>query len=241
MQKSGLVIILALAATAAFMMYSAEESQSTEQIFNEWKEEHGLMLDLSPQELVYRLKIFERNLQAINEHNAKPNQSYKMGINKFTAYSQEEFENSFLTKIEPNPAGSVVESPAENLSLSVDWVTYGAVSPVKDQGSCVASYAFSAIGAIEGISVIFFKTQTEYSVQQIIDCSASYGNQGCYSGNMINSFNYVKDKGNPFFILRNSITRRIPLHWTSWNLQGHIWIVQNQRIIRYWQWSLQHS
>lgn len=241
MQKSNLVVILALVATAAFMMYSAQESQSTEPIFEEWKEKHGLMLDLSAQEQVYRLKIFERNLQVINEHNSKPNQSYKMGINKFTAYTLEEFENSFLTKIEPNPAGSVVESPAENLNLSVDWVSYGAVSPVKSQGTCVASYAFSAVGAIEGISVIFYKTQTEYSVQQIIDCSTSYGNQGCSTGNMINSFNYVKDKGNPFFILRNPITKRLSLHWKIRILYGLIWFVQDQGILRDQQWSLQHS
>jgi C1A family cysteine protease len=43
---------------------------------------------------------------------------------------------------------------------TVDWVTYGAVSPVKNQGSCQATYAFSAVGALEGISVIFYKSQT---------------------------------------------------------------------------------
>jgi cathepsin L len=74
------------------------------------------------------------------------------------------------------------------------------VSPVKDQGSCLASYAFSAVGAIEGISVIFYKTQMEYSVQQVVDCSSSYGNQGCQGGNMISTFNYVAAKGKKIFI-----------------------------------------
>ena len=77
----------------------------------------------------------------------------------------------------------------------MDWVKYGAVSPVKYQGSCTASYAFSAIGAIEGVSVIFFKNQQEYSVQQVIDCSQSFGNNGCYNGRMDNTFNYVKAVG----------------------------------------------
>jgi C1A family cysteine protease len=49
--------------------------------------------------------------------------------------------------------------------LNVDWVSYGAVSPVKDEGTCLANYGFSAIGAIEGLSVITYKNQQEYSVQ----------------------------------------------------------------------------
>ena len=78
---------------------------------------------------------------------------------------------------------------------TVDWVTYGAVSPVKNQGSCTASYAFSAVGAVEGVSVIFFKNQVEYSAQQLVDCSQSYGNSGCVTGNMVNSFNFIRDRG----------------------------------------------
>ena len=46
----------------------------------------------------------------------------------------------------------MVEAPQEEssngLGLFVDWVSAGAVSPVKSQGSCTATYAFSAIGAI---------------------------------------------------------------------------------------------
>ena len=81
------------------------------------------------------------------------------------------------------------------VGLNVDWVGYGAVSPVKNQGLCQATYAFSAIGGIEGISYIYFKAQTEYSVQQLIDCSQSYGNQGCNSGTMTASFEFIKAKG----------------------------------------------
>lgn len=89
MQKTGIVVMLVLAATAAFVLLSAQEGATTEQLFNEWRQQHGLMLDLSEQDLLYRLKVFEKNLQIINDHNSKPNQSFKMGINKFTGYTQE--------------------------------------------------------------------------------------------------------------------------------------------------------
>jgi cathepsin L len=105
-----------------------------------------------------------------------------------------------LTTLE-NVSKDVVISDTPTLSelninaQDVDWVSYGAVSSVKNQGSCSASYAFSAIGAVEAASFIFYKTTNEYSVQQVIDCSQSYGNNGCVNGRMDFTFNYIKDRG----------------------------------------------
>ena len=62
MQKTGFIVMLALAATAAFVLLSAEQERTTEQLFNEWRQEHGLMLDLSEQDQLYRLKVFEKNM-----------------------------------------------------------------------------------------------------------------------------------------------------------------------------------
>lgn len=137
-------------------------------------------------------------MAAINEHNGLLGRGYDKGINKFTAYTQTEFEALYLSKMESTAKIAEEDKSSQtSVSISVDWVAAGAVSPVKDQGSCISTYAFSAVGAIEGISVIFSKIKVEYSVQQIIDCSSSYGNHGCSTGTMYSSFNYVTAKGTP--------------------------------------------
>lgn len=124
-----------------------------------------------------------------------------MGINKFTAFTQHEFEEKFMSKIDPQiKYDNSLEPKIQDPKINIDWVSAGAVSPVKNQGSCIASYAFSAVGGIEGVSVIFLKAQVEYSVQQIIDCTGAYGNQGCTTGTMTSTFKFVTDKGKKYLI-----------------------------------------
>ena len=82
---------------------------------------------------------------------------------------------------------------------------------MKNQGQCPASYAFSAVAALEGLSAIYYRNPQELSVQQIIDCSSSVGNQGCQTGTMTATFSYVMNKGTYTNNSRNYNTVNLPI------------------------------
>ena len=79
-----------------------------------------------------------------------------------------------------------------DLPDSIDWAAKGVVTPIKNQGSCGSCWAFSATGSIESAYWIKNGSQVLLSEQQLIDCSISYGNNGCGGGLVEYGYNYAK-------------------------------------------------
>jgi len=81
------------------------------------------------------------------------------------------------------------------LRKAIDWRELGAVTGVKNQGSCGSCWAFSAIAAIEGARYIETNNGTDdglglvsLSEQQLLDCDK--GDHACLGGLMDIAFKY---------------------------------------------------
>jgi len=178
------------------------------QNFDQWMVEHGKTYGTD--EFVLRKAIFAANVEKINRHN-ELGLSWKMGVNEFTDLTPTEFAIGRIGGYKPKKLrreplkfptlrdatwvgdGSHDDhpSPGPAPSGSVDWTKKGAVTPVKNQGQCGSCWSFSTTGSVEGAQFIKNKVLTSLSEQQLVDCSGSFGNQGCNGGLYDDAFKYI--------------------------------------------------
>lgn len=178
------IVLAALAASAAAAAPS----------FADWTLKNSKAY--SKEETTLRRYIFNENVAKIAAHNSA-GLSWRMKVNAFADLLGEEFKARYASGFRYRDA----RSKNVNLALlhaaappaSVDWVTAGAVTPIKNQGDCGSCWAFSTTGSVEGITFISTGTLVSLSEQQLVDCSSAEGNQGCNGGLMDNAFQYIID------------------------------------------------
>ena len=114
----------------------------------------------------------DAHVRSVNEN---PLSTHKAAHNKFSDWSQEEFEGMLGLKNVTLPEDMDVDVEEEEVSLNLptswDWRSEGKVTPVKDQGSCGSCWAFSATEAIESAWMIAGNDEAIMAPQELVDCT----------------------------------------------------------------------
>ena len=138
-----------------------------------------------------RLALFKQADQEIKEHNLL-GRTWTMGHNEFSDWTEEEFSRMLgFSASAPLGEGKYQESFTPTAETEVDWVAKGAVSEVKNQGSCGSCWSFSTTGSVEGAHFIATGELLSLSEQQLVSCSHN-GNLGCMGGMMDRAFKWIE-------------------------------------------------
>lgn len=127
------------------------------------------------QETSYRFGKFFENFKFVKEHNArfeKGLETFDVELNKFADLDNFEFK-SLYTGLKKKSITQECKGTIDlvaNLPSEVDW-TDKAVNPVRNQGMCGSCWAFSTVGALEGLSAISSGKTNIFSPQQLVDCA----------------------------------------------------------------------
>ncbi|GAB1599399.1 cathepsin L1-like [Argonauta hians] len=198
MKTTAIFVLACVAFAAAAPFLDTQLDETWKQYKNLYEKSYK---DMSSE--IIRRVIWEKNLQRIVEHNMKADMglsTYWLGMNEYADLTSDEF-GEIMNRMKPRnltnytPRMLYGDEGDSNLPSTVDWREKGYVTPVKNQGQCGSCWAFSTTGSLEGQTFKKTGKLVSLSEQNLVDCSQSYGNNGCEGGLMDNAFQYIKKFG----------------------------------------------
>merc|ERR1711865_726267 len=189
---------LALATAAPFNATEFEVFANTHGKSYSTAEEHSL-----------RRSIFQANLEKIAAHNADPQWTYTLAVNKFADLTSSEFAAIFAKGTGPYSEltlGATLrdvsrDQPVSDLPTEKDWRTKepSVVTAPKDQGGCGSCWAFSTAETLESHIAIKTGKLMKFSPQEYVSCMPNPkhcgGTGGCGGATQLLGFQYAIDTG----------------------------------------------
>jgi KDEL-tailed cysteine endopeptidase len=185
------LFLLALIAVSAFASFRNVQEQLMRDLFEQWKITYETNYFTSS-ENEFRFNVFAKNYLAIHEHMAQDD-SVTLVLNQFADLTSEEFGALYTGTFPQEGEGEIYTFQVGDFPASVDWRTQGAVTPVKNQGTCGSCWAFSATGALEGLYFINNTKLVSFSEQNFVDCVTA--DDGCDGGWPIDAMSYAAQNG----------------------------------------------
>ena len=140
---------------------------------------------------MFRLDVFKKSLNFINGQNTQQ-LTFTVALNPTADWTHEEYRRLLGYRRPANAEYRPYYMDTNGVPESLDWRENGAVNAIKNQGNCGSCWAFSAVAALEGAHAITSGNLLSLSEQQLVDCSTSFGNEGCNGGFMDSAFQYVE-------------------------------------------------
>ncbi|KAK1423905.1 hypothetical protein QVD17_19215 [Tagetes erecta] len=171
--------------------------------FEVFKRKFG-KLYASQEEHDYRFSVFKTNMRRAMRHQ-KLDPLAVHGVTRFFDMTSSEFRKRLGLRSRvrvPGDASKAPILPTSDLPGDFDWKEHGAVTEVKDQGSCGSCWAFSTTGALEGANFLATRKLESLSEQQLVDCDHECDpeeegscDSGCNGGLMNSAFEYTLKAG----------------------------------------------
>ncbi|XP_078492636.1 cathepsin L-like [Ciona intestinalis] len=166
-------------------------------LFDMFLEKYPRQYSSSSDEYNERFEIFKTNYQVIQHLNEIERGTAVYGITKFMDMSEEEYHRTlapgFTRPLVPIQTLNSAELDTTNIPDSMDWRKHGAVTEVKNQGSCGSCWAFSTTGNVEGQWFLKHKKLISLSEQELVDCDTL--DSGCGGGLPSNAYKSIEKLG----------------------------------------------